>query len=292
MSRKLTNFERMFVIFNQALHGQNCPFFGATISLQQPDHFPKPHSFNLSWLQERAVEAFCQTRWKYPTVAARVIDGDEALYNIESEVEVKEWAERTVSTIAQDGGWIALRESLSRNSPIPTKDGDYCLFYLIVRPDEAENSQLTTFDILMHTHHVFTDGSGIRTIFNEFLTRLADPLPPGEILWGQEVDRLLPASILLEKEDLETVNGVITPPVAGEKLKGYFKVNYTKMPILPFYKYQLVTNSLYSRMLGFLSIVQTLLLLSRSIEAPSWFLIRLRVTNFFRNFLPLAANTE
>jgi hypothetical protein len=268
MSRQLTNFERMFVIFNQALHGQNCPFFGATISVQRPDRSIESPSFNLPWLQERAVEAFCQTRWKYPTVAARVIDGDKALYNIESEVEVKAWAERTVSTIAQDGGWIALRESLSRNSPIPTKDGDYCLFYLIVRPDEAESPKLMTFDVLMHTHHVFTDGSGVRTIFNEFLTRLADPLAPGEIVWGQEVDRLLPASILLEKEETETAHGMITPPVAGEKLKGYFKVSYTNHANFSHYKYQL-TNSCRSPTLDFPSIGQTLLLLSQSIEAPS-----------------------
>lgn len=249
MSRQLTNFERMFVIFNQALHGQNCPFFGATISLQRQDRELESPPFKLSWLQERAVEAFCQTRWKYPTVAARIIDGDKALYNIEPKAEVKKWAERTVSIVAQDGGWMSLRERLSRTSPIPTKDGDYCLFYLIVRPDETENIGVTTFDVLMHTHHVFTDGSGIRTIFNEFLTRLADPLASEGITWGQEVERLLPASILLEKEVADTADGVITPPVAGEKLKGYFKVRCTKNIQTVNYKCQLTSKSCCSQTL-------------------------------------------
>jgi hypothetical protein len=231
MSRKLTNLERMFVIFNQELYGQNCPFMGATVSLQRQaqDRSPKSESFNLSQLRTRAVEAFCQTRWKYPTVAARIADGDKALYNIESEENVKKWADRTVCTVSQDGGWLALRERLSRESPLPTSDGDYCLFYLIAQPDEVVKPELQVFDVLMHTHHAFTDGSGIRVILNEFLERLADPLDPEEIVWGQEVERLLPAAILLEKEEEpEAINGAITPSVPEERLKGFYQVYYPR----------------------------------------------------------------
>ena len=228
LSRQLTYLERMFVILNQALHGQNCPFIGATISLQRQDDSPESHSINISQLHKRAVEAFCQTRWKYPTVAAHVVEGDKALYRVESEVDVKKWAERTVSTISQDGGWLELRERLSRDSPIPTKDDDYCVMYLIVRPDEAAKPELTTFDVLMHTHHVFTDGAGIRSILHEFLARLADPLAPEEIIWGQEVDKLLPPSILLEKEEEpEVTDGTTTLPPPRKSLQGYTKVCYT-----------------------------------------------------------------
>jgi hypothetical protein len=130
-SRQLTNLERMFVIFNRDLYGQNCHFFGATISVQARESPLESPSFDLSQLQQRAIDAFCQTRWKYPTVAARV-DGDRAVYNVETETEVKSWARRTVSTISLAGGWLALRERVSRDSPIPTINGDYCTMYIVV----------------------------------------------------------------------------------------------------------------------------------------------------------------
>lgn len=92
-----------------------------------------------------------------------------------------------------------------------------------MRPDEAAKGNLTTFDVLMHTHHVFTDGSGIRTILNEFLTRLAQPLPHNDISWGKETERLLPASILLVKdEEPEAEVTSSTPPV---RLKGFSKAS-------------------------------------------------------------------
>jgi hypothetical protein len=228
MSRQLTNLERMFVILNEKLHGQNSMFLGANISLQRQDSSSELNTFNLVQLQKRAVEAFCQTRWRYPTVAARVADGDKALYNIESEEDVKKWAERTVSTISQDGGWFALRERLSRESLLPTRDGDYCLIYLIVRPDDVANPELQAFDVLVHTHHAFTDGSGIRAILNEFLERIAGPLDLAEIVWGEEIERLLPASILLEKEEEpEGADGAATA-VPDARLKGFNQVYCSK----------------------------------------------------------------
>ncbi len=228
MSRKLTNLERMFVIFNKDLYGQNCPFIGATISLQHSSLAIESSNFNIAQLHDRAVEAFCQTRWRYPTVAARVVNEDTASYDFESEEEVRDWAYRTVSVVTDNGGWLALRERLSRDTPIPSAQGDYCLIYLVVRPDEASSRELTTFDILMHTHHVFTDGSGIRSIMNEFITRLANPLSAKEVKWGQEVDKLLPPSTLLvKKEDLDTPNGV--QPAEGVRLKGFTKVCYTRI---------------------------------------------------------------
>lgn len=130
-SRQLTKLERMFVILNRDLYGQNCPFMGATISIQTQGSPVEAPSFDLSHLQERAIDAFCQMRWKYPTVAARV-DGDRAIYDVESEAEVRSWARRVVSTVPLAGGWLALRERISRDSPLPTINGDYCTMYIIV----------------------------------------------------------------------------------------------------------------------------------------------------------------
>ena len=225
MSRKLSGTERMFVILNQVLFGQNCPFIGATVSLQRQSPSHRQQLFSYEELQKRAVVAFSQTRWRYPTVAARVLDGDKAFYNVESEDNVNAWAQRTVTTVQQEGGWLALRENLSRNSALPTKDGDYCVVYLLAHPDLAVLPELTTFDVLLHIHHGFTDGSGIRSILNEFLARLADPLASEDIVWGQEVERLYPPSNLLEKRDDEkAVNGRVPLPQAIDKLKSLFEV--------------------------------------------------------------------
>jgi hypothetical protein len=219
-TRKLANLERMFTVFNKDLYGQNCPFIGANISIQQSESY-KPCGFDASELKARAIEAFSQTRWKYPTVAARVVDEDTAVYNIESEEEVRQWAKRTVRIVVQEGGWLALRDQVSRSAPIPTDDGDYCLMYMILRPGELECGAIMNFDILMHTHHVFTDGSGIRSILNEFIARIAKPLPAHEVYWGQEVNKLFPPSIVLsKKEEGDTALTGHVPSVSGQRLKG------------------------------------------------------------------------
>jgi hypothetical protein len=220
MSRKLTNLERMFVIFNKDLYGQNCPFIGASISIKRGEQSTQFPSFSVSELKARAEEAFCQTRWKYPTVAARVVDETKAVYDLQLEDEVKQWSGRTVSMVSQEGGWVSVRERVSREAPIPSPNGDYCLMYIITRPDEAEKSEVTTFDVLMHTHHVFTDGSGIRTILNEFLERLASPLASEEVSWGKEVERLFLPSCMLVKEEEEEAD-IVDASKTGTRLKGF-----------------------------------------------------------------------
>ena len=225
MVRQLTNLERMFVLLNRDMYGQNCAFMGASMSLKGRVYSNGSKPLNISQLHCRAVRAFCQTRWKYPTVAARVLDSGRASYNIESRDDVERWADSTVFTICQDGGWLALRERLSRESPLPTADGHCCLFYIIVQPDETLKPELQMFDVLMHTHHAFTDGSSIRVILNEFLERLASPLPGHDIVWGEESQRLLPAAVLLERpEEPETAISTTIPMVPEERLKGFHKV--------------------------------------------------------------------
>lgn len=222
MTRQFANLERMFVIFNKNLHGQNCPIVGASLSLQGRDYSSKLKPFNISQLHARATKAFCQTRWKYPTVAARILDSETGSYNIESKEDVERWADRTVYTICQDGGWVTLRERLSREASIPSSDGDCCLFYVIVRPEETVNPEIHSFDIIMHTHHTFMDGSGIRVVMNEFLERLACPLPDEDLIWGEEILRLLPAAIALGKIEEPEIPAI--PIVRQERLNAFDKV--------------------------------------------------------------------
>ncbi|KAK0111284.1 hypothetical protein ONS95_001655 [Cadophora gregata] len=198
ITRDLTNTERMFVVLNRDLFGQNCPFIGASISVRNTSSLGQSRIFGIPELRKRSVRACCQTRWRYPTVAARVSEDDcKAMYSVDGPNEAARWAERSVTVVVADGGWLALREQLSRDVPMPSSNGDYWGFYLIVKPEYGADVNIASFDILMHNHHVFTDGSGIRSILNEFISRLADPLPLEELHWGKEVDRLLPPSMLL-----------------------------------------------------------------------------------------------
>ncbi|KAH7333439.1 hypothetical protein BKA65DRAFT_564743 [Rhexocercosporidium sp. MPI-PUGE-AT-0058] len=202
MVRNLNNTERMFVILNRDMYGQNCPSIGASISVQNTANpSGQSCSFDLAKLQKRAVDAFCQTRWRYPTIAARVSEDINAIYHVEEEDKVIQWAKRSVTMTVADGGWLAKREQVSRDLPIPSLDGDYTLVYLIVKPEESARRSIRYFDVLLHTHHAFTDGSGIRSILNEFLSRLANPLPSNETHWGQEIDKLLPPSNVLVKAE-------------------------------------------------------------------------------------------
>lgn len=61
---------------------------------------------------------------------------------------------------------------------------------------------MSEFDILLHTHHSFFDGAGIRSVFNEFVSRLAAPTISRSWTWGEEVERLHPASPLLLKPEV------------------------------------------------------------------------------------------
>lgn len=47
----------------------------------------------------------------------------------------------------------------------------------------------------------FTDGSGTRSILNEYISRLARSLPSDKIHWGKEVDKLLPPFNVLVKPE-------------------------------------------------------------------------------------------
>ncbi|CZR58396.1 uncharacterized protein PAC_08288 [Phialocephala subalpina] len=202
MERQLSYPERMYSILNRELHGQHCGFIGATIHVQSSISGAPARHLNASELHARAIEAFKQTRWRYPTLAAYVVDDKKAIYKDESENGIQHWAERTVSTVIREGGWLGLRQHLSRTFPLPTGAGDFHLTYVVISPDEAVQSGVSNFDVVMHTSHIFVDGTGIKCIFNEFLSRLASPISAEDIVWGQEVARLFPPSVVLMKEEV------------------------------------------------------------------------------------------
>lgn len=132
-------------------------------------------------------------------VACKVIGAKDIVYNIENAEGVEEWSKRTVRVVREGGGWLPLREKLSREAQMPSADGDCCAVYVMYSPDQ-ETADLRTADVLIHFHHALVDGSGIRTILNEFLTQLADPDKVRPI-WGAEISRLYAASIDLTTEE-------------------------------------------------------------------------------------------
>ena len=227
MTRKLANLEKLFAIFNKNMYGQNCPLMGASMSIQHSGKGSESGApLNMSRLYFRALTAFAQTRWKYPTVAATMPDLETVSYRIESSKGVEKWTNRTVFLICRDGGWQALRERLSRTSAIPSESGDCCVFYLIVSPEQTLKTEIEEFDILMHTHHTLVDGSGIRVILNEFLERLANPMESETIVWGEETARLFPAAVALERPASSPSNDAAqtTQAVPEERLKAFSKV--------------------------------------------------------------------
>ncbi|KAF8853973.1 hypothetical protein BDZ45DRAFT_806236 [Acephala macrosclerotiorum] len=201
MERQLSYPERMYSILNRELYGQHCGFIGATIQVQSSMSGTPARLLGASELHATAIEAFKQTRWRYPTLAAYVVDDKKAIYKEESENGIQHWAERTVSIVIREGGWLGLRQHLSRTSPLPTGAGDLHLAYVVISPEEAVKSGVSNFDVVMHTSHIFVDGTGIKCIFNEFLSRIASPIGAEQIIWGQEVCRLFPPSVVLMKED-------------------------------------------------------------------------------------------
>ena len=212
LTRHLTALECMFVILNEKLYGQNCPFMGLSISVRSEEKSGGSLSFKLQHLQTGATKAFCQTRWKYPTIASRILDGNRASYNIESRSEVKSWANRALSIVHYDQGWQSFMERQSRDCSLPSPEGDVCALHLILPLENARGSELQSFDILIRIHHAFADGSGIRAILNEFLHRLTDPLSDEELRWGEEVSRLLPGASILGKVEVSEEETLVKAP--------------------------------------------------------------------------------
>lgn len=78
----------------------------------------------------------------------------------------------------------------------------------------------------MRPHHAFIDGLGIRAILNEFLERLVDSSSDEEIVWGEEIQRLLPAAVLLEK--VEEPESTSMPVVREEGMRAFHKVYHSR----------------------------------------------------------------
>jgi 15-O-acetyltransferase Tri3 len=195
-SRTLATPEYMLSMLNDYALGHNCPYLGANISVQYAGLAPSSSSvLSIDDLKSRVMQAFIHTRWIHPMVASQISESKRMVYKVEQSPEVTEWADRTVKTVQQGSGWLALREKLSREVVLPSKDGDCVFLYLIVSPDQASRSQICEFDLLLHVHHGLADGAGLRSTMNEILTFMANPEPGECHVWGEEVDRLTPTAL-------------------------------------------------------------------------------------------------
>lgn len=190
-SRTLTTPEKILALLNEYAQGQSCPYLGVTVSI---DH-ASSSSFSVGDLKSRLDQAFIATRWTYPTVAAQVKDCKKVVYNVHDADGMAAWAKRTVQYAELAGGWPAKHENISRETPLPTRDGDCALLYLVLSPQQAIQSQITQFDLLLHFHHTLSDGAGLRSIMNTILTNLANPVPQSRFSWGEEARRLEPAAL-------------------------------------------------------------------------------------------------
>ncbi|KAK5990015.1 hypothetical protein PT974_08278 [Cladobotryum mycophilum] len=194
-TRTLTAAEFMLSMLNEYALGHNCPYLGATVSVQRAEGSSAAAAFSVEELTSKVTRAFVQTRWTYPIVASQLDGSKQIVYKVEDEAQVAQWAERTVQTVQSGGGWLGLQEKISQQDALPSKDGDCALLYLVVSPDEASKSQITKFDLLLHMHHSLADGTSLRSLMNDLLHSLAKPSLSTSYTWGEEVERLSPAAL-------------------------------------------------------------------------------------------------
>ncbi|KAH8660281.1 hypothetical protein BX600DRAFT_438496 [Xylariales sp. PMI_506] len=197
-SRPLTGTERLFVVLNDRLCGQNCPSIGATVSVRNPER-PQAPTLEEFDLLGRSRLAAQMTRWRYPTVACRVADGKKMTYSAQSAEDLQAWARDAVNLVQLDGPDLSsLRERLSKEIAMPSNEGNCCFFYVAYDVEAVAQHGLTTFHVVIYIHHALTDAAGMRSILNEFLTHLADDAifdTAPSIAWGGEVSRLHPSAI-------------------------------------------------------------------------------------------------
>ncbi|KAF7562613.1 hypothetical protein G7046_g1528 [Stylonectria norvegica] len=192
-SRSLATQEFMLSMLNEYALGHNSPYLGVTVSIEHPDNDHNP--LILQDLQARVTQAFIHARQTMPVVACQIRHSKQMVYKVEEAIDVAKWAARTVRAVESRGGWLDLHDKLSREVILPSEDGDCAFLYLIVKPEEAEKSQVTEFDLLLHMHHGLADGAGLRSIMNEVLVGLHLPRQDKSHSWGQEVEKLNPAAL-------------------------------------------------------------------------------------------------
>ena len=188
-TRALTTPEFILAMLNEHAQGHNCPYLGATISVKNAQLAP----LDAKSLKQRLEQAFVATRWKHPVIACQVKNSREVVYKVEDQRGVEQWVKRTVRSASTTGGWLSKHEDLSRETPLPTQDGDCAQLYLILGPEQR--GEVTKFDLLLRAHHALVDGTGLRSILNDILSNLATPCQKSAFAWGEEELRLPPAAV-------------------------------------------------------------------------------------------------
>jgi hypothetical protein len=205
----------MFHYLNESMAHQTSPFLSASLEVTSRDGnstSDRSLGIPLSLAKEKAQAAFEQTRYQYPLVASQISqDGRSMVYPLQSAAKIAAWAERCVHIVSDESGVLPTREEISREQKWPTEEGDYCVIYLVYAPSKLENKEiLSKFELLIRFHHTFVDGNGARIIMHEFLKRFVNlDKVKHEIVWGDEVARLLPnVNDVLSADELEATQDI------------------------------------------------------------------------------------
>ncbi|OAX40857.1 hypothetical protein K503DRAFT_855076 [Rhizopogon vinicolor AM-OR11-026] len=190
--RRLGGGEQIHDIWHRHFKGLHTIFFGLVVDLHDPVSITK--------LTPSAQECWCSLRFQFPTIASSIGGSDELptlTYTAETPQAIAHWAERTLlvhSPSHIDLEQLRVDESQKK---VPSPDGDYCWMHLV--PGElANDGTVSTFGLLLHTHHSLFDGSAVKIIINFFLTQLAKALSGSRsmsesVQWGNELENLPPA---------------------------------------------------------------------------------------------------
>ncbi|KAJ8514920.1 hypothetical protein ONZ45_g7610 [Pleurotus djamor] len=188
--RPLAGGELVQDTLNRFVKGEQTLFIGAHLELQTP--------LSEARLTSAVRDAWIWLRYHIPTIATRIDprdDGTSAL--VYKPGDIDGWCKRTCKVVHQPQLSLeALRLELGR-AKVPSPEGDQTWVYLLVGPT-APSGSVSSFGILIHTHHAPFDGNGLKITMNRFLTQLARTLgssdiPTPSLHWGNEVENLTPA---------------------------------------------------------------------------------------------------
>lgn len=154
-----------------------------------------------SQLIQAARTAWLWVRFHIPTIATTIDPDDEGtsklIYKPTNESGAAEWVDRTFIVSHQPRLDLEdLRLQLGKDK-IPCEDGTQTWCYLVLSRDESDDS-VSTFGLLIRTHHSPFDGLGLKILLNHYLNHLAKSLGSAgvannSLLWGSEAANLPPA---------------------------------------------------------------------------------------------------
>ncbi|KAF4604298.1 hypothetical protein EYR38_004720 [Pleurotus pulmonarius] len=153
-------------------------------------------------LVQAARDTWLWTRFHIPTVAATIDPDDEGtpklIYKPTNESGAAEWADRTFIVSYEPGLDIENLRLQLGTEKIPSEGGTQTWCHLVLDRDEGDDS-VTTFGLLIRTHHSPFDGLGLKILLNRYLNQVAQVLGSagatnGSLSWGSEAANL-PADV-------------------------------------------------------------------------------------------------